>query len=193
MCTNDDGGTDFFLYSSMSPRPLPWYPVSNRRLTWVERRCATTADTRNQTRTSALRNFGSQTFLFPSVSPVQSQNCSEVRKAFGSQNTFKEHSPVTTWMGRKDERSYTGCRPGVTILRDRLWCLCSIQAKGSKQSPQSLVLMWTLAPNLKTTLKGSTVFFGTGKQNLVLWKWGQLGMVTFLFILLSWHYLIVKN
>lgn len=70
-------------------------------------------DTRNQTRISALRNFGSQTFLFPSVSPVQSQSCSEVRKAYGSQNTFKEHSPVATWMGRKDGRSYTGCRLGA--------------------------------------------------------------------------------
>lgn len=70
-------------------------------------------DTRNQTRISALRNFGSQTFLFPSVSPVQSQSCSEVRKAFGSQNTFKEHSPVAMWMGRKDGRSYTGCRLGA--------------------------------------------------------------------------------
>lgn len=148
----------------------------------------TSADTRNQTRISALRNFGSQTFLFPSVSPVQSQNCSEVRKAFGSQNTFNEHSPVTTWMGGKEGRM-----EGVTQdagwghypQRSTLMPQCSIQAKGSKQSPQSLVLMWTLAPNLKTTLKGSTVFFETGKQNLVLWKLGQLGMVTFLFISLS--------
>lgn len=80
----------------------------------------TSADTRNQTRVSALRNFGSQTFLFPSVSPVQSQNCSEVRKAFGSQNTFNEHSPVTTWMGRKKGWKELHRMPaGGTILKDR--------------------------------------------------------------------------
>jgi hypothetical protein len=32
--------------------------------------------------------------------------------------------------------------------------------------------MWTLAPNLKTTLKGSTVFFGTGSK---IWFFGNEG------------------
>lgn len=92
------GLTSFFVLVHVL-KALPGYPVSDRNLTWDQRRrCGTGSNAQDQTEISALLDFGSQTFLFPLI---KSQNCSEVRKAFSNQNPFKKHSPVTTPVGRK--------------------------------------------------------------------------------------------
>lgn len=114
--------------------------------------------TRNQNKISVL-DFGFQTFLFPSVSPIKSQNFSELRKTFSSQNTFMKHSPVTTPEGRRG-----GCRLAALSSKVYSDAWSSVQAQGGKQLAQSWVLAGNLTPHVKTTLTRSTVFFGTRKQ-----------------------------
>lgn len=128
-------------------------------------RHGTGSNTRNQNRISVL-DFGSQTFLFPSVSPIKSQNCSELRKAFSSQDTLRNTASGHT--GGEKGRRETGRRPPAPSS-DLYFDAAELRlARGRKQLPQS----WCLAGNLthlRTTLKCSTVFFGTRKQ-----KYGSL-------------------
>lgn len=133
-------------------------PVSNRKLPWVQMRHGTGSNTRNQNKIS-VPDFGSQTFPFPSVSPIKSQNCSELRKAFSSQNTI-EKQPRDHSGGEKGRHSI-GC--GLAALSSNLYFdAVELRRAWGRKFPQS----WRLAGKLThlKTLKRSAVFFGSRKQ-----------------------------
>lgn len=132
-------------------------PVSNRKLPWVQMRHGTGSNTRNQNEIS-VPDFGSQTFPFLSVSPIKSQNRSELRKAFSSQNTIKKASQPL-WRGQGevlDGADWLHCPQTSTWVP---WS--SVEPR--KRVPSELPLAGRLT-RLKTTLKRSAVFFGSRKQ-----------------------------
>lgn len=97
-----------------NPR-LPSYPVSNRKPPWVQMRRGTGSNN-----TKSKQDFCSR-FWFPNipvsfVSPIKSQNFSELRKTFSSQNTFMKQPHDHT--GGEKGRMQAGC----TVLQGLLWC-----------------------------------------------------------------------
>lgn len=109
-------------------------PVSNRKLPWVQMRHGTGSNTRNQNEIS-VPDFGSQTFTFPSVSPIKSQNRSELRKAFSSQNTIKK-APQPLWRGQGEVLD--GARTGCTVPKPPLGCRGARWSLGSEFPPSCL-------------------------------------------------------
>lgn len=140
-------------------------PVSNRKLPWVQMRHGTGSNTRNQNKVS-VPDFGSQTFPFPSVSPIKSQNCSELRQAFSSQNTIKT-APRPLWWGEGGVQQGAG------------WLHCpqtpTLMSRSSVEPGKEVLQSWRLVgrlTHLKTTLKCSAVLFGSRKQ---VWFFGNKG------------------
>lgn len=158
-------------------------PVSNRKPPWVQMRHGTGSNTRNQNKIS-VPDFGSQTSPFPSVSPIKSQNCSEMRKAFSSQNTIKKQ-PHDHSGGEKGRHS-TGC--GLAALSSNLY-FDAVELRGAwgRKFPQSWCLAGKLT-HLKRTLKRSAVFFGSRKQKSGSLEIRAAGNENIPFYLLSSHY-----
>lgn len=168
MCTNDKGRIDFFRTNPCLQGPSLIYPVSNRKLPWVQMRRGTGSHTKSNP------DFCSSWFWFPNipipcVSPIKLHNRSELRA--DQQPEYSQETKPRDHAGgkRKGSKLDAGWLPGPQRSTLMLSCL----GPGRKaQLPRSLDLAGNLTPDWKTALKCSTVFFGTGKQkSSSLEKW----------------------